>query len=54
MHPAQRGVEVGAGLLQIRVAEHLLHFVKGPARFQQSRASFVPEIVEVQIDGPIG
>jgi hypothetical protein len=52
MHPAQCGVEVGAGLLEIRVAEHLLHLVKWPTRFQ--RARFVSKIVEVQIDGSIG
>jgi hypothetical protein len=53
MEPAERGVEVGAGLLQRCVTEHVLHVVHGPSGFQQARPSFVTEVVKVQVDRPI-
>jgi hypothetical protein len=51
---SERGVEVGAGLLQRCMAEHVLHVVQGPTGLEQTRTAFVAEIVEVQIDLPIG
>lgn len=53
MQASERGVEVGAGLLKRGVAEHVLHVVHGPTGFEQARAAFVPEVVKVQVDGPI-
>ena len=50
---AQRRVEVRAGLLKGRMAEHVLHVVDRPTGLDQARAAFVPEVVEVQIDRPI-
>jgi hypothetical protein len=35
------------------MAEHVLHIVHGPAGLEQTRARFVPEVVEVQFDRPI-
>ena len=36
------------------MAEHVLHVMHWPAALEQARAPFVPEIVEVQVDSPIG
>jgi len=46
-------VEVGAGLLKRRMTKHVLHVVHGPTGFEQARASFVTEVVEVQVDRQI-
>ena len=50
---AQRRVEVCAGLLERRMAEHVLHVVDRPTGLDQARAAFVPEVVEVQVDRSI-
>jgi hypothetical protein len=50
MEPAERRIEVRAGLLQRCVTEHVLHMVHGPTGFQQARPSFVTEVVKVQVD----
>jgi hypothetical protein len=36
------------------MAEHVLDVVHRPPCLQQARAAFVPQIMEVQIDGPLG
>jgi hypothetical protein len=36
------------------MAEHVLDVMHRPTGFQQTRAAFVPQIMEVQIDGSIG
>ena len=51
---SERRVEVGAGLLKRRMAEHVLHVMHGPTGLEQARAAFVPEVVEVQVNRPIG
>ena len=50
---SERCVEVRAGLLKRRMAEHVLHVVHGPTGFQQAGTAFVPEVMEVQVDRPI-
>jgi uncharacterized protein YaaQ len=50
---SQRRVEVRAGLLR-DACPSMLHVMHGPTRLQQARAGFVPEVVEVQVNGPIG
>ena len=37
----ERRVEVGAGLLKRRMAEHVLHVVHGPTGLEQARSGFV-------------
>ncbi len=51
---AERRVEVRTGLLQGRMAEHVLHVMHWPAGLEQAGAPFVPEVVEVQVNSPIG
>ncbi len=50
---AEGRVEIDAGLLKRRMAEHVLHVVHGPTGFKQAGAAFMPEVVEVQVDRPI-
>jgi hypothetical protein len=50
---AERRVEIRAGLMERRVAEHVLDVMHGPARFEQLGTAFLPEIVEVEIDRPV-
>jgi hypothetical protein len=45
-------VQVGAGGLHVRVAEHLLDVVDGPPGLVEPRPGLVSEIVEVQVDLP--
>ena len=52
MQAAERRVEVGAGLLKRRVAEHVLDVVDRPTGLDQALAPFVPKVVKVQIDRP--
>ena len=47
---SQRRVEVRAGLLQRRMAEHVLHVMHWPTGLEQARAAFVPEVVEASTD----
>jgi hypothetical protein len=44
---AEGCVEVGAGLLERGMSEHVLHVVHGPACLDQAGAAFVPQVVEV-------
>ena len=46
---AERRVEVGAGLLKRRIAEHVLHVVHGPTSLEQARAACVPQVVECRL-----
>jgi hypothetical protein len=46
---AERRVEIRAGLLERRMAEHVLHVVHGPTTFEQARAAFVTKVVKVQV-----
>jgi hypothetical protein len=36
------------------MADHVLHMMHRPARLQESGTAFMSQIMEVQIDGPIG
>ena len=54
MQSPESGIEVGTGLFQRRMAEHVLHVMHRPARLQEPGTAFVAQVVEVKIDGSIG
>ncbi len=45
-------VEVGRGLIQARMAEHVLDVMKRPTGLDKPGARLVPQVVELQIDDP--
>ena len=51
MQSAEGRVEIGTGLLQRRVAEHVLHVVHGPTGFKQAGATFMPEVWKCRLIG---
>ena len=48
----QGDIQMGAGRLNVRMAEHVLHLMQGPVGLQKPTPGLVPQVVKVEIANP--